>query len=50
MYGMIRELKMVSLVWFWYGIWMKVGYKCWHEICMRNNYILGWWNIICVWL
>jgi len=26
MYGMIHGLKMTSLVWFWYGIWMKVGY------------------------
>jgi len=37
MYGMIHGLKMMSLVWFGYGIWMNVGYKCWHEICIHNK-------------
>ena len=40
MCGMIHGLKMMSLVWFLYGIWMKVGYKGWHEICMHDQYIL----------
>jgi len=47
---LVHGLNMMSLVWFWYGIWMKVGYRVWHEIGMHDKYLLGWWNMICMWL
>jgi len=28
----------------------RIGYKCWHEIFMYDNHILGWWNMILMWL
>jgi len=29
---------------------MRIGYKGWHEIDMHDKYLLGWWNIIRLWL
>jgi len=26
-----------------------VGYKCWHGICMHDNVMLGWRDMILVW-
>jgi len=39
-----------ELVWIWHGIWMGVCHKGWHEIYMHDKYILGRWNMMCMWL
>jgi len=50
MYGLFHGMKMMSLVWFWLGIRMRVGYEGWHEPHMHDKYLLDWWNMMLVWL